>query len=65
MLVLHVHIMGKHGNIERTYDFLRNDGKDGLEGLDVVIPYSEEHTYPMTEEMAVAYVRHRDLKGDH
>jgi len=65
MLVLHVHIMGKHGNIERTYDFLRNDGKDALEGCDVVIPYNEDTKYPMTEDDAVAFIRHKDLRGDH
>lgn len=65
MLVLHVHIMGKNGNIERTYDFLRNDGKDALEGCDVVIPYKEEYSYPMTEDEAVAIIRHKDLKGEH
>lgn len=65
MLILHVHIMGKNGNVERTYDFLRNDGKDELEGCDVVIPYSDEHKYPMTEGDTIAYIRHRDVKGDH
>jgi hypothetical protein len=65
MLVLHVHIMGKSGNIERTYDFLRNDGKETLEGCDVVIPYNEEYTYPLSEDMSVAILRNRDLEGDH
>ena len=65
MLVLHVHITGKHGNIERTYDFLRNDGKDELEGCDLVIPYNEEYTYPLSEQTAIAIIRNKDLKGEH
>jgi len=65
MLVLHIHITGKNGNIERTYDFLRNDGKESLEGCDVVIPYSEEYRYPLTEDEAIAIVRNKDLRGDH
>ena len=65
MLILHVHIMGKRGNVERTYDFLRNDGKEELEGCDIVIPYNEEYHYPLTEDTAVAIIRHKDLGGEH
>lgn len=65
MLVLHVHVVGKHGNIERTYDFLRNDGKEELEGCDLVIPYSEEYHYPLSEHAAIAIIRHKDLTGEH
>jgi hypothetical protein len=67
MLVLHVHIMGKAGNVERTYDFLRNDGKDGLEGCDLVIPYNEEeYLYPIQERDAVAIINSKAFnQGDH
>lgn len=65
MLVLHVHIMGKQGNIERTYDFLRNDGKEELDGCDIMIPYNDEYTYPVSERDAVAIIRHKDLTGEH
>lgn len=65
MLVLHVHIMGKNGNIERTFDFLRNDNKEALEGVDIVIPYSKDNPCPMDEGHALALIRHRDLKGEH
>jgi hypothetical protein len=65
MLIVHVHIMGKHGNIERTYDFMRNDGKDELEGCDVVIPYDKEYQYPISERDAIAIIRNQDMKGEH
>ena len=65
MLVIHVHVKGKNGNIERTHDFLRNDGKDELTGCDIVIPYNEEYTYPLTETDAIAIIRHKEFKGDH
>jgi hypothetical protein len=65
MLVLHVHIMGKNGNIERTYDFLRHDGKETLEGCDVVIPYDKEYTYPLSEDTSIAILRYKELEGDH
>lgn len=65
MLVLHVYIMGKNGNIERTYDFLRNDGKDSLEGCDIVIPYDKENPCPISERDAVVLIANQDLKGDH
>lgn len=65
MLIVHVHIMGKKGNVERTYDFMRNDGKEVLDGCDVVIPYDKEQHYPMAEEEAIAIIRNKDLRGDH
>jgi hypothetical protein len=65
MLIVHVHIMGKHGNIERTYDFMRNDGKDELEGCDVVIPYDKELSYPVSERDAIAIIRNQDIRGEH
>jgi hypothetical protein len=64
MLVLHVHIVGKHGNIERTYDFLRYDGNEELEGCDIIIPYNEEHSYPIQERDAVALIP-TAVRGDH
>jgi len=65
MLVLHVYIMGKHGNIERTYDFLRNDNKEELEGCDLVIPYDKEIRYPMSESQTIDYMSILETKGDH
>lgn len=67
MLVLHVHILGKGGQIERTYDFLRNDGKEGLEGCDLVIPYNEEeYLYPIEEHVAAAIITSKSFnQGDH
>ena len=65
MLVLHVYIMGKDGAIERTYDFLRNDGKDTLEGCDIVIPYDDENPYPIQERDAIALIATKEVQGDH
>ena len=65
MLVLHVHIQGRKGNIERTYDFLRNDDKEELSGCDIVIPYKEDYNYPLSEQDAIAVIRHKDLTGEH
>ena len=65
MLVLHVHILGKTGYIERTYDFLRHDGKDSFDGCDVVIPYDDTREYPISENDTIAILVDRALKGDH
>ncbi len=65
MLVLHVHILGESGSVERTYDFLRNDGRDVFEGLDVIIPYDSEFHYPIGENDAIAILANKDLRGDH
>ena len=67
MLVLHVYIMGRQGNIERSYDFLRNDGKEELEGCDLVIPYDDSLKYPLSEAEAASYTMTmtNEFKGDH
>lgn len=65
MLVLHVHIKGKDGGIERTYDFLRHDGKDSFEGLDVIIPYDARNDYPIREDDAIAILANQEMRGDH
>lgn len=65
MLVIHVHILGEKGNVERTYDFLHNDNKEELAGCDVTIPYNKEYNYPITEREAQAIIRNKDFKGDH
>lgn len=66
MLVVHVYILGKNGNIERAYDFLRNDGKEGLEGCDVVIPYDKENPEPILEPDAVTLLHDLEvMKGEH
>ena len=56
MLVLHVHVLGKDGSVERSYDFMRNDGKEGLEGCDIVIPYDKEISYPLDERDVISQV---------
>ena len=66
MLVLHVYIQGRGGYIERTYDFLRNDGKEAFEGCDLVIPYDDQNDYPISELDALAILSNQELaKGDH
>jgi hypothetical protein len=65
MLVLHVHIKGRHGTIERSYDFVRNDGKETLEGVDIVIPYEDDNPYPMRERDCIAWIHNKDLHGEH
>ena len=66
MLVLHVHVLGQSGAIEKTYDFIRNDGKDTFDGMDVVIPFEETHNYPLSERDAMAIISNRELmRGDH
>jgi hypothetical protein len=66
MLVLHVHVLGRNGSIERSYDFMRNDGKDALEGCDIVIPYDKEIPYPLTEPDVIAQVHLIERsRGDH
>lgn len=65
MLVLHIYILGKNGNVERTYDFLRNDGKDSLEGCDVVIPYVDDNPQPVLERDALVLLDELNLKGEH
>ncbi len=65
MLVLHVYIMGKRGNIERSYDFLRKDEKEELEGVDIVIPYDDDLNYPLTEGEAIAIMDNPKTRGDH
>lgn len=65
MLVLHVYIMGKRGNIERSYDFLQNNHTEELEGVDVVIPYEEEIDYPLSEHDAIAVMDNKRIRGDH
>lgn len=64
MLIVHVHVKGKSGAIEKTYDFVRNDGKDGIEGFDCVIPFDEEAHYPLTEQDVLAIISNRDFGRD-
>lgn len=64
MLVIHVYIQGKNGNVERAYDFLRNDGKEDLSGFDCIIPYDKELNYPIAEYDAMKMI-HITEKGDH
>ena len=66
MLVLHVYIIGRNGNVERSYDFMRNDGKDELDGCDIVIPYAEENPRPVMEQDALALLFNEEMmKGEH
>lgn len=64
MLVFHVHILGKNGAIEKTYDFLRPDGKTTFEGCDVIIPYDPEYRYPFSEQDALVTISNHKV-GDH
>lgn len=64
MLVIHVYITGKQGNVERSYDFMQNDGKEELVGFDCVIPYDEELEYPVAEYEAIRMFK-KQAKGDH
>lgn len=66
MLVLHVYVLGKDGAIERSYDFLRNDGKEDLDGVDVIIPYKDREEFPtVLEKDAMVLIANRDIKGNH
>lgn len=66
MLVVHVHVLGRHGAVERTYDFVRNDGKEALDGCDIVIPYNgDEYTYPLSEDDTLAIIHHKSFTGEH
>lgn len=65
MLIMHVYILGKNGGVERSYDFMRNNGKEALEGCDLVVPYDEENEQPMTERSALAIISNEHLRGDH
>lgn len=65
MLILHVHVVGKHGGIERTYDFVRNDGKEELDGCDVLIPYHKDNSWPVAEHEALALIANKPVHGDH
>ena len=65
MLVIHVYVMGKAG-VEKTYDFLQNDGKEELVGVDVVIPYEDRKDIPnVMERDALALMRTKDLGRNH
>lgn len=65
MLIVHVHIKGKNGSIERSYDFMRNDDEDQLSGIDVIIPYDEKYEYPLDEDAAVVLVANKGLRTNH
>lgn len=64
MQVVHVYIAEEDGSIGRSYDFLRNDGKDGFSGTDITVPFSEEYTYPILEHEAADIIRNNQFKGD-
>lgn len=65
MLILHVHIMGRAGSVERTYDFLRNDGRESFQGVDVFIPYDDRNKYPISENDSLDLLATEEMKGDH
>lgn len=64
MLIIHVYIKGRSGAVERTYDFVHNDGKDSFEGKDIIIPFNEENEYPMTEKDAMAIISNQNMGRD-
>ena len=65
MLVLHIYVLGQNGSIERSYDFLRYDGKESFEGCDVIIPYSTSNAQPISEADAISLLAGHEIKGDH
>lgn len=66
MLVIHVYVLGKDGAIERAFDFLRNDGKEELDGVDIVIPYKEREEYKnILEKDVLALISTKEIRKDH